>query len=179
MWEVNHKEGWALKNWCLQTVVLLKPLKSPLDSKEIRPVNPKESQPCIFTGGTDAEAESPKLWPPEAKSQLTGKDPDVGKHWRQEKAVTEDKTVGWHHWLGGPESEQTLADSEGQGSLVCCSPWDSKELDMTEQLDDNILISSIWGRDIVIPILWRVVHVWGWGQKILWEALGNRWACQQ
>ena len=148
--------------------MVLKTLKSPLDSKEIKLVNPKGNQPWIFKGWTDAEAESPELWPPEANSRLIGKDPDVGKDWGQEeKGATEDKTVGWHHRLGGPESEQTLADSVGQGSLVCCSPWDSKELDTTEHLDDNTLISSLWGGDIAIPILWRVVHIWGQGTKSL------------
>ena len=86
----------------------------------------------MFIGRTDAEAEAPILWPPDAKSQLTGKDPDAGKDWRQEeKGMTEDEMVGWHHRLNGHEFEQTLEDSEGQGSLVCCSPWGGKELDTT------------------------------------------------
>ena len=85
MWELDHKEGWALKNWCFQTVELEKTLESPLDSKEIRPVNPKGNQPWTFTERTDAEAEAPKLWPPDAKSQLIGKDPDAGKDWEQEE----------------------------------------------------------------------------------------------
>ena len=106
-WELDHKEGWVLKNWCFQIVLLEKTLESPLDSK-IKPVNPKGNQPWIFTGRTDAEAEAPVLWPPDAKSQLNGKDPDAGKDWRQEdKGMTEDEVVGWHHWLNGHESEQT------------------------------------------------------------------------
>ena len=107
-WELDHKEGWVPKNWCFQIVLLEKILESPLDCKEIKPVNPKGNQPWIFTGRTDAEAEAPVLWPPDAKSQLNGKDPDAGKDWRQEdKGMTEDEVVGWHHWLNGHESEQT------------------------------------------------------------------------
>ena len=103
-------------------------LLSPLDSKEIKLVNPKVNQPWIFTGKIDADAEVLILWPPDAKSQLTGKDPDAGKDWGQEeKGATEYEMVGWHHWLNGPEFEQTLKDSEGQGSLACCSPcWVAK-----------------------------------------------------
>ena len=84
IWELDHKEGWALKNWCFQTVVLEKTLESPLNSKEIKPVNPKENQPWIFFGRTDVEVEAPILWPPDTKSWLTGKDPDAGKHWGQD-----------------------------------------------------------------------------------------------
>ena len=124
------KEGWALKNWCFQIVVLEKTLESPLDCKGIKPVNPKGNQSWIFTGRT--EAETPILWPPNAKSQLTGKDPDAGKDWGQkEKGMIEDEMVGWHHQLNGHEVEQTPGDSVGQGSLVCCSPWGCKELGTT------------------------------------------------
>ena len=98
MWELNHKEGRAPVNWCFWIVVLEKTLVSPLDSKEIKPVNPKGNQPWIFIGSTDAKAEAPTLWPPDAKSQLIGKDPDARKDWRQkEKGVAEDEMVGWHH----------------------------------------------------------------------------------
>ena len=125
------------KNWCLQTVVLEKTLKSPLDSKEIKPVNPKGNQPWIFTGRTDAEA--PRIWLPDAKRWLIGKDPDAGKDWRQEKkGTTEDETVGWHPQLNGHESEQTLGDDAEQGSLACSSPWGHKELDTTEQLNNKL-----------------------------------------
>ena len=104
-----------------------------LDSKEIKSVNPKRKQPWIFIGRTDAEAETPILWPPHSKSWFTGKDPDVRKDWRQEeKGATEDKTVGWHHWLNGHEFEQTLGGNDGQGSLVCCSSRGHKKSDMTE-----------------------------------------------
>ena len=118
MWELDHKEGWAQKNWCLQTVVLKKTLESLLYSKEIKPVNPKGNQSWMFIGRTDAEAEAPILWPPDEKRWLIRKDPDAGKDWRQEgKGTTEGKMFGWHHWLSGHESEQTLGDSERQGSL--------------------------------------------------------------
>ena len=120
MWELDHKEGWVLKNWCFWTVVLEKTLESPLDCKEIKPVNRKGNRPWIFIGRTDVEAETPILWPPDAKSQLIGKDPDAEKDWGQEeKGMMEDEMVGWHHWLNGHDFEQTQGDSEGQGSLAC------------------------------------------------------------
>ena len=102
--------------------MLEKTLQSPLDSKEIKSVNPKGNQPWMFTGRTDTDAEAPIFWPPDAKSWLIGKDPDAGKDWGQEeKGMTEDKVVGWHHWLSTNEFQQTPGDSEEQGSLVCCS----------------------------------------------------------
>ena len=134
MWELDHKEGWEMKNWCFWIVVLEKTLESPLDSKEIKPVNPKGNQPWMFIGRTDAEAEDLILWPPDANSQLIGKDPDAGKDWGQEeKGVTEDEMVRWHHQLTGHKFEQTTGDSEGQGSLVCCGPWGHKESDTIDQ----------------------------------------------
>ena len=124
--DLDHKEGWALKNWCLWTVLLEKTLESPLVSKENKPVNPKGHQPWIFIGRTEAEA--PILWLPDAKSLLTGKDLDAGKEWKQEeKGMTENEMVGWLHWLNRHEFEQTLGVGDGWGSLVCCSPWDCKE----------------------------------------------------
>ena len=133
MWELDHKESWALKNWCFWIVVLGKTLESPLDSKEIKPAHPKGNQSWIFIGRTDAEAEAPILWPPDAKNWLIWKDPDAGKDWRQEKkGTTEDKMVGWHHWLNGHEFEQALGVGDGQGGLACCSPWGSKESDTTK-----------------------------------------------
>ena len=122
----ERKEGWAPKNWCFWTVVLEKTPESPLDSKEIKPVNPKGNQPWIFIGRTDAQAEAPIIWPPDAKSWLIGKDSDAGR----EKGMTEDEMAGWHHWLNGYEFEQTPGDGEGQGSLVCCGPWGLKESDI-------------------------------------------------
>ena len=106
MWELDYKESWALKNWCFWTVMLEKTLESPLDCKEIQPVHPKGNQSWIFTGRTDAKAETPILWSPDAKNWLIGKDPDAGKDWRwKEKGMTEDKMVGWHHQLNGHEFE--------------------------------------------------------------------------
>ena len=132
MWELNYKESWAPKNWCFWTVVLEKTLESPLDCKEIQPVHPKGNQLWILIGRTDAEAEAPILWPSHEKNWLTGKDPHAGKDWRQEeKGFTENEMVGWHHWLNGHELEQTLRVGDGQGGLVCYSPWGCKELDTT------------------------------------------------
>ena len=136
LWELDYKESWVLKNWCFWTVVLKKTLESSLDCKEIQPVYLEGNQSWIFIGRTDAEAETPILWPPDAKNWLIGKVPDTGKDWRQEeKGTTEDKTVGWHHRLNGHEFEQTPGDSEGQGILACWSPWGCKHSDMTEQLN--------------------------------------------
>ena len=133
MWELDHKEGWATKNWCFWTVVLEKTLESPLECQEIKPVHPKGNQSWIFIGRTYAEAEAPILWPPDTKSHLIGKDPDAGKDWGQEeKVTTEDEMVGWHHLLNGYEFEQAPRDGEGQKSLAWCSPWGSKKLDTTE-----------------------------------------------
>ena len=138
LWKLDHKEGWVLKNWCFWTVVLEKTFESPLDCKEIKAVNPKGNQSWIFIGRTDAEAETPVLWPPNVKNQLTWKHFNGGKDWRwEEKGKTEDEMVGWHQWLDGHELEQTAGDGEGQGSLACWSPWGRKESDMTEQLNNN------------------------------------------
>ena len=127
--ELDHKEGWALKNSCFQIVVLEKTLKSSLDSKEIKPINPKGNQPWIFNGRTGAEAEAPVLWPPDTKSQHIGKNPEAGKDWGQEeKQAIEDEMVVWDHLLNGHDFEHTPGDSEGQGSLACYSPWGGKEL---------------------------------------------------
>ena len=135
-WELDHKESWVPKNWWFWTVVLEKTLENPLDNKEIKPVNPEGNQSWIFIGRNDAEAETPILWPPDAKSWLIGKDPDAGKDWRQEeKGMTEDEMVGWHHWLDGHEFEQAPGVDDGQGSLACCSPWGCKESEMTEWLN--------------------------------------------
>ena len=127
MWEMKNKKGWALKNCCFWTVVLEKTLESPLDCKEIKPVNPKRNQPWIFIGSIDAEAETLTLWPPDAKSRLVRKDPDSGKDWKQEeKWMTENEMVGWHHWHNGHEFVQAPGDGEGQCSLACCSPLGHK-----------------------------------------------------
>ena len=125
MWELDYKESWAQKTWCFWTVVLEKTLESPLDCKEISPG-------CSLEGLMLKQA--PVLWPPDMKSRLIGNDHDAGEYWGQEeKGTTEDEMVGWHHWLNGREFEQTPGSGEGRGSLLCCSPWSSKESDRTEQ----------------------------------------------
>ena len=105
MWELDYKECWVLKNWWFWTVVLERTLESPLDCKGFKPVNPKENQSWIFIGRTDAEAETPILWPPDAKNWLIWKDRDPGKDWRQEKGTIEDEMAGWHHQLNAHEFE--------------------------------------------------------------------------
>ena len=123
--------------------MLEKTLENPLGCKEIKPVNPKGNKPWLLIRIIDAEAEAPILWLPDVKSWLTEKDPDAGRdRGQEEKGMTEDEMAGWHHWFNGHEFEQTLGDSEGQGSLVCCSPWTHKELDMTEKL--NWSERSLW-----------------------------------
>ena len=118
MWELDYKESWMLNNWCFWTVVSEKTLESSLDCKEIQPVHPKGNQSWIFIGGTDAEAETPILWPPDAKSWLIGKAPDARQDWRwEEKGTAEDEMVGWHHRLDGHEFQQALGVGDGQGSL--------------------------------------------------------------
>ena len=125
-------------------MVLKKTLESPLGSK-IKLVNSKGNQPCIFIGRTDAEGEAPIFWSPK---WFTGKDPDAGKDWgHEEKGMTEDEMVGWHHWLNWHEFGQTPGDSEGQGSLACCSPWGHKESDTTEWLNNKKIFNiytSLW-----------------------------------
>ena len=114
----------------MRTVVLETTLNNPLDSKEIKPVNPKEYQSWIFIGRTDAEAEAPVLWPSDAKSQLIGRDPDAGKDWRREEnGMTEDEMVGWYHWHNGHKLEQTQGNGEGQGSLSGCSSRGSQRVE--------------------------------------------------
>ena len=137
MWELDYKESWAPKNWCFRIVVLEKTLESPLDCKEIHPVNPKGNQSWLFIGRTDVEAETPILWPPDAKNCLTGKDADAGRDWGQEeKGTTEDEMVGWHHQLTGHEFEWIPRVGDGQGGLAGCSPWGRKESETTERLNN-------------------------------------------
>jgi len=129
MWELNYKESWTLNNRCFWTVVLEKTLESPLDCKEIQPVYPKGDQSSVFSGRTDAEAETPILWPPDAKSWLIEKDPDAGKDWGQEeKGTTEDEMVGWHHQFNGHGFGRTPGAS-----------WGCKESDTTERLNWRVI----------------------------------------
>ena len=149
MWELDYKESWAPKNWCFWTVVLEKTLENPLDCKEIQSVHPKGNQSWIFIGRTDAEAETPILWPPDGQTQLIGKNPDAGQDWRQEgKGTTENEMFGWHHQCDGHEFEYALGVGDGQGSLVCCSPWGRRvghdwatELDWTKS---RLRAYSMW-----------------------------------
>ena len=132
-------ESWTIRKaecQCFWTVVLEKTLESPLDCKETQPVHPRGDESLVFIGRTDAEAETPVLWPPDVKSWLIWKDPDSGQDWRREKkGTTEDEMVGWHHRLYGHEFEQVLGVGDGQGSVACCRPWGHKESDTTEQLN--------------------------------------------
>ena len=134
-WTKKKGERWRIGCFFFWTVVLEKTLESPLDCKEIKPVHSKGNQSWIFIGRTDAEVEAPIFWPPGAKNWLIRKYPDTGKDWRQEKGTTEDEMAGYHHWLNEHEFEQAPGVGDGQGSLVCCSPWGRKELDMTEWLN--------------------------------------------
>ena len=148
MWELDYKEGWA-QNWCFWNVVLEKTLKSPLDCKEIQPVHPKGNWSWMFIGRTDVKAETPVFWPPDVKSWLIWKDPDVGKDWRQEeKGMTEDKMVAWHHWLNRHEFGWALGVGDGQGGLVCYGSWGHKESDTTEWLNWTELIAFCWQSQI-------------------------------
>ena len=144
-------DSWAIKKaalWGVDAFALWcwRKLESPLNCTEIKPVSPEGNQSWIFSGKTDAEA--PLFWPPNEKSQLIGKDPNAGKDWRQEKGMTEDEMVGWHHWLDGLEFEQALGVGEGQRSLACCSPWGRKELDTTEGLNNSNSIKVLRPREL-------------------------------
>ena len=160
MWELDHEESWALKNWCFWTVVFDKALESPLDCKEIQPVNPKGNQPWIFIGRTDVE--SPILWLPYMNNWLIWKDYDAGKDWRQEeKGMTEDEMVGWHHQLNGYKFEQALGVGDGQASLACCSLWVCKESDPTEPLNwtDRIIAYNLGGHDMDYDMISRSTYM--------------------
>ena len=143
----------AFELWCWRRLLTV-----PLDCKEIQPVHPKGNQTWIFIGRIDVEAETPILWPPNAKNWLFGKDPDAGKDWRQEeKGTTEDEMVGWHHQLNGHEFEQALGVGEGQGGLACYSPWGCKESDTTEQLNwTELNVSSVLRTDVLWLTFWYI-----------------------
>ena len=143
----EHQRIDAFKLWCWRRL-----LRVPWTARRSNQ-NPKGNQSWIFIGRTDAEAETAIHWPPDAKNCLIGKDPDAGKDWRQEnKGMTEDEMVGWHHWLNGHEYEQALGDGEGQGSLASCSPWGRKGSDTTECLNNKMQVafipSTTWGSQI-------------------------------
>ena len=130
IWELDYKESWAPKNWCFELWCWRRLLRGPWTARRF---HCKGNQSWILTGRTDAEAETPILWPPDMKNWLIWKDPDAGKDWRwEEKRMTEEEMVGWHHWLDRHEFEQAPRVGDGQGSLVCCRPWDHKESDTTE-----------------------------------------------
>ena len=134
--ELDHRETWALKTWCFWTVVLEKTLGSPLDCKRSNQSILTKISSKYSLEGLMLEVETPILWPPDTKNWLIGKDPDVGKDWRQkEKGMTEDEMVEWHHRLDGHEFEQAPGVGDGQGGLMCCSSWSHKELGMTEPLN--------------------------------------------
>ena len=136
MWDSDCEEVWALKNWCVWTVVLEKTLESPLDCKEIQPVHSERDQPWDFFGRNNAKAETPVLWSPHIKCWLIRKGPDAGRDWGQEeKATTEDEMTGWHHWLDGHEFGWTPGVGDGQGGLACCDSRDCKESDKTYTLN--------------------------------------------
>ena len=142
-WGQNCKEGRTPKNWCLWTVVLEKIPESPLDSKEIKPVNLKGDQPWIFTKGLMLKAEVPVFWSSDANRQFTGKIPGAGKDWGQQKRAAEDEMVGCYHWCNEYELWQTPGDGDEQGGLACCSPWGCKESDTIGWLN-NIKINAVY-----------------------------------
>ena len=131
IWELNSEENWAPQNWCFWTAVLKKTLVSPLDYKEIKPINPEGNQSWVFIGRTDAEAEAPILWPADSLEKTLM----LGKTESSRRRGWQDEMVGWHHQLNGLVFEQALGVDDGQGSLTCYSPWGCKESDMTEQLN--------------------------------------------
>ena len=149
---MKAEQGWVPKNWCFQTVVLEKILESLSDCKEIQPVH-SEDHRWDFFGKNDAKAETPVLWPPHAKSWLTGKDSDVGRDWGQEeKVTTEDEMAGWHHGLNGRVSEWFLGVGVGQGGLSCCDSWVHKESDTTERLNWTELNWTDYHSDLIMTI---------------------------
>ena len=170
MLELDHKESWVQKNRCFWTVVLKKTLESPLDCKEIKPVNRKGNQPWILIERTDAEA--PVLWPSDGKNQLIRKDPDAEKDWMQdEKGMTKDEMVEWHPWLSGREFEQGLGDGKGQGSLECSIPWDNKESETTKQVNNYLSLISILS-------FWKCYHhLFFFFFFSLWYSGENRLVC--
>ena len=159
MWELHCEESWVPKNWYFWTVVLEKTLESPLDCKKIQPVHPKGDQSWVFFGRNDAEAETPLLWPPHAKSWLTGKDFDAGRDLGQEeKGMTEDDMAGWHHWLGGHEFEWTPGVGDGQGGLACC---DSGVAKSRTRLSDWTELNwiRVWDVNLKMTVFKNYFHI--------------------
>ena len=185
MWELDCEESWALKNWCFWTVVLGKTLESPLDCKEIQPVHFKGDQSWMFIGRTDAEAETPILWPSHVNNWLIGKDSDAGRDWGQEeKGTTEDEMAGWHHRLDAHEFGWTLGVGDGQGGLACCNSWGHKESDTTERLIWSDLrfqwchLKIPRGKQLsglpccLLILFWSVSQDWGFVlEQDLWSVL--------
>ena len=136
-WELDHKEGWASKNWCFESWCWRRLLRVPRTARRSNQSILKEIIPEYSLEGLMLKVETLILWPPDVKNWLIGKDPDAGKDWRQEKGTTEGEMVGWHHWHDGHEFEQALGVGDGQGSPVCCSPWGHKESDTSEWLNWN------------------------------------------
>ena len=157
-WTVKKAECWRID--AFEPVVLEKTLESPFNGKEVQPVHPKGNQSWIFIGRTDSDAEAPILWPPDEKNQFIGKDPDAGKDWKQEeKGMTEDETVGWHHWFNAHELGWISGDGEGQRRLACCDSWGCKESDTTERLK--------WTEWAIMTHTWRVPsQPWGYKTEV-------------
>ena len=177
MWKLDYKESWAPKNWCFWSVVLEKTLQSPLDCREIQSIL-KEINSGYSIEGLMLKLKLPILWPPDVKDWLIWEDPDDGKDWRQEeKGTTEDEMVGWHHGLNGREFEQAPRVRDGQGSLVCYSPWGHKESDTTEPLNwtDFCLEGSglIW-RQSLIWIVNELLSAWMCETSAYWETLSGQ-----
>ena len=167
MRELDYEEGWAPKNWCFWAVVLEKTLESPLDCKEIQRVHPKGDQSWVFIGRTDAKAETPVLWPLDAKSWLIWKDPDAGKDWGQEeKGMTEDEMVGWHHWLDGHGFVWTPGVGDGQAGLACCEVHGVAK--SQSRLSDWTELSKI--KDIYAYSLIQETSSGTWASEYLYKA---------
>jgi len=154
---------------------LEKTLESPLDCKEIQPVHPRGDQSWVFIGRTDAEAETPILWPPHVKSWFIGKVPDAGRDWGQEeKGTTEDEMAGWHHRLNAHEFEWTLGVGDGQGGLVCCDSWGCKELDVTEWLNwTDTPTKKKLGTSILFRLGYKALTIEIWTGRSRWFCISG------